>query len=432
MLGNSTAYYLVHSMGSVGSFPDKDREAAENFGKVARECGVQRIIYLGGLGDSRKELSPHLQSRHEVGQVLRESSSGVQVIEFRASIVLGSGSLSFEMIRALVERLPVMITPKWVSILTQPIAINDLLQYLLLALDHKVDGNRIYEIGGEDQLSYGDIMKEYAQQRGLRRLMIRVPVLTPRLSSLWLGLVTPLYTRVGRKLIDSIRYPTVVTDLSALRDFAIKPQGVRKAINNALQNEDQEFAATRWSDSLSSGGELRVWQSEKFGNRLIDSRAVTVDVNPAYAFRPLARIGGSTGWYYADWLWRLRGFLDLLIGGVGIRRGRRDPDWIRVGDTIDWWRVEEFEPNRRLRLFAEMKLPGRAWLEFQVEPTRSGSIIRQTAIFDPVGLAGLAYWYGVYPLHELIFAGMLRNIAKAAQSSTDQGPAFKRNLPPTE
>lgn len=416
MKGNSTAYYLVHSMGTVGSFEEKDRQAAENFGKVARECGVQRIIYLGGLGDSSKKLSPHLHSRQEVGRVLRESGLDTQVIEFRASIVLGSGSLSFEMIRALVERLPVMITPKWVSIPTQPIAINDLLHYLLLALNHKVDGHRIYEIGGADQLSYGEIMKEYAKQRGLHRIMIRVPVLTPRLSSLWLGLVTPLYTRVGRKLIDSIRYSTVVTDQSALREFPVQPVGVQAAIHNALRNEDQEFAATRWSDALSSAGELRVWESVQFGNRLIDSRAVVVDVDPVCAFRPIARIGGTTGWYYANWLWGLRGLIDLFVGGVGIRRGRRDPKWMRIGDTVDWWRVEKFEPNRRLRLFAEMKLPGRAWLEFLVEPSGSGTIIRQTAIFDPVGLAGLAYWYGVYPLHKLIFAGMLRKIAAAAQA----------------
>ncbi|MGV7227113.1 MAG: SDR family oxidoreductase [Nitrospirales bacterium] len=428
MKGDSVAYYLVHSMGSVGSFEENDRQAAENFGKVARECGVKRIIYLGGLGDSSMKLSPHLQSRQEVGHVLREFALGVQVIEFRASIVLGSGSLSFEMIRALVERLPVMITPKWVSIPTQPIAINDLLEYLLLAMNHNVEKNRIYEIGGTDQLSYGDLMKEYAKKRGLRRLMIPVPVLTPRLSSLWLGLVTPLYARVGRKLIDSLRYPTVVRDLSALREFPIKPQSVRQAITNALKNEDEAIAATRWSDALSAAGELRVWQSVHFRSRLIDSRAVTVDVDPTSAFRPIARIGGATGWYYANWLWGLRGFLDLLVGGVGIRRGRRDPDWIRVGDTVDCWRVEAVEPNRRLRLFAEMKFPGRAWLEFQVEPSGSGSIIRQTAIFDPVGIGGLAYWYAVSPLHKLVFPGMLRSIAAVAESSTNQFLAAKNAM----
>ena len=428
MKGDSVAYYLVHSMGASGSFEAIDRQAAENFGKAACESGIRKIIYLGGLGDSSRKLSPHLQSRQEVGHLLRKYSSGVTVIEFRASIVLGSGSLSFEMIRALVERLPVMITPKWVSIPTQPIAINDLLEYLLLALNHNVEDNRIYEIGGTDQLSYGDVMKEYAKQRGLRRLMIRVPVLTPSLSSLWLGLVTPLYARVGRRLIDSIRFPTIVSDLSALREFPLSPQNVEQAIHSALKNEDQDFATTRWSDALSSAGESREWENVQFGNRLLDSRTVTVDVDPVRAFRPIARIGGLTGWYYANWLWKLRGFLDLLAGGVGIRRGRRDPEGLGVGDTIDWWRVEELTPNRRLRLFAEMKLPGRAWLEFEIEPSGSGSIIRQTAIFDPVGIAGLAYWYGVYPLHKIVFAGMLRRIAAVAQSSTNQGLAAKKAM----
>jgi hypothetical protein len=216
-----------------------------------------------------------------------------------------------------------------------------------------------------------------------------------------------------------------VRDQSALREFPIKPQSVRQAITNALKNEDEDIAATRWSDALSAAGELRVWKSVHFRSRLIDSRAVAVDVDPTCAFRPIARIGGATGWYYANWLWSFRGFLDLLVGGVGIRRGRRDPDWIRVGDTVDCWRVEAFEPNRRLRLFAEMKFPGRAWLEFQVEPSGSGSIIRQTAIFDPVGIGGLAYWYAVSPLHKLVFPGMLRSIAGVAQSSDNQVLAAK-------
>ncbi len=414
--GGQVAYYLVHSMGSAGGFEDKDREGARNFGAAARAAGVRRIIYLGGLGESNENLSPHLRSRQEVGAVLRES--GVEVIEFRASIVIGSGSLSFEMVRALVERLPVMITPRWVTVPAQPIGIEDLLAYLLAGLDHPADGSRIYEIGGADQVSYGELMREYARQRGLRRLMIPVPVLSPRLSSLWLGLVTPLYARVGRKLIDSIRYPTVVRDDAAQREFSIKPQGVKEAMAQAIRNEEQEFAATRWSDALSAGGERRDWGGVRFGTRLVDSRTVKVRVPSGTAFEPIARIGGRTGWYFATWLWRVRGFLDLLVGGVGLRRGRRDPAQLRVGDTVDWWRVEAVEPGRRLRLFAEMKLPGRAWLEFEVEPDGEGSTIRQTAIFDPVGLAGLAYWYVTYPLHQLVFSGMLTRIAAAANASS--------------
>jgi hypothetical protein len=227
--------------------------------------------------------------------------------------------LSFEMIRALVERLPMMIAPKWVAVLAQPLGINDLLQYLIAACDLNGQENQIFEIGGPDRVSYGDLMREYARQRGLRRLVIRVPLLTPRLSSLWLGLVTPLYARIGRKLIDSIRNPTVVCDDSAMKAFTIRPMGVREAIARALRNEDKELAATRWSDALSSGGASRQWGGTRFGNRLIDSRRARVDVPPAVAVEPIRRIGGATGWYYANWLWYLRGWLDLLAGGVGSR-----------------------------------------------------------------------------------------------------------------
>ena len=248
MDGVEIAYYMVHSMGSKGDFEEQDRRAAHNFGAEAQRAGVGRIIYLGGLGETSGELSPHLRSRQEVAEVLR--ASGVQVVEFRASIVIGSGSLSFEMIRSLVERLPVMVTPRWVNVTAQPIAIDDLLQYLSVALDLKTDDHAIFEIGGPDSVSYGDLMREYARQRRLRRLMIPVPLLTPRLSSLWLGLVTPLYARIGRKLIDSIRHPTVVRDDAALQTFPhIQPQGVREAIASALGNEGRECAATHWADA---------------------------------------------------------------------------------------------------------------------------------------------------------------------------------------
>ncbi len=415
MTGVTVAYYLVHSMGTSGDFEQQDRQAAENFARAARAAGVRRIIYLGGLGEDAPDLSAHLRSRHEVGEVLR--AGGVPVTELRASIVIGSGSLSFEMVRALVERLPVMITPRWVRVLAQPIAIRDVLAYLLAAAEDNSAENKIYQVGGPEVVSYGALMQEYASQRGLRRFMIPVPVLTPRLSSLWLGLVTPVYARVGRKLIDSICHPTVVTDDAALKDFEIRPIGVRDAIAQALRNEDQRFAATHWSDAVSASGEVRHWGGVRFGNRLIDSRQRTVAVPPPAAFRPIRRIGGRTGWYYGTWLWKLRGWLDLIVGGVGMRRGRRDPDQLRVGDTLDCWRVETIEPDQRLRLQAEMKLPGRAWLEFEVEPAEdgSGSVIRQTAIFDPVGLFGILYWYGIWPLHELVFRGMLRGIARATE-----------------
>ena len=416
MAGVEAAYYLVHSMGAKGDFEEQDRRAAENFGEEARRAGVARIVYLGGLGDDG-ELSPHLRSRQEVAEVLR--ASGVQVVEFRASIVIGSGSLSFEMIRSLVERLPVMVTPKWVDAAAQPIAIGDLLQYLLAALELDTRAHEIFEIGGPDRVSYGDLMREYARRRRLGRMMIRAPLLTPRLSSLWLGLVTPVYARIGRKLIDSIRHPTVVRDSSALEAFPrVRPRGYREAIASALGNEDRECAETRWSDALSSGGQAGDWGGVRFGNRLVDLRTVRVKCPPSAAFRPIRRIGGGTGWYYGTWLWKLRGFLDLLAGGAGMRRGRRHPDMLSVGDVLDCWRVEAFEPNRRLRLVAEMRLPGRAWLEFEVEGDGESSTIRQTAVFDPVGLFGLAYWYAVYPLHQLVFDGMLRGIAAACRAST--------------
>lgn len=414
--GIDTAYYLVHSMGSSGSFEDQDRTAARTFATAAREAGIKRIIYLGGLGDDSDQLSPHLRSRHEVGDLLRES--GCMVLEFRASIVIGSGSLSFELVRSLVQRLPVMICPKWVSVQTQPIAVEDLLAYLVAALEWDGAESRVFEIGGPDRVSYGDIMREWARQRGLRRWLISVPVLTPRLSSLWLGLVTPVYARVGRKLVDSLRNPTVVKDEAALHEFAVKPRGLSKAIERALTNEDQEITATAWSDALSSARGPRTWGGIRFGNRIIDSRALHVEAPSRLAFAPIRKIGGRRGWYYANFLWMLRGWFDLVCGGVGLRRGRRDPDHLRVGDVLDWWRVEEYTPNRRLRLLAEMKVPGRAWLEFEVKPEGNGSSIRQTAIFDPVGLWGLIYWYTLYPLHVIIFQGMLRRIVQCVESDS--------------
>lgn len=408
-----TAFYFVHSMGADCDFESQDRIAAENFAKATAAAGVRRIIYLGGLGNPDHKLSKHLRSRQETGDVLRAHHS--QVIEFRASIVIGSGSLSFEMIRALVERLPVMICPRWVQVKAQPIAIEDLLAYLVAAIALPNGSSQVYEIGGPDQVSYGQIMHEYARQRGLRRWMIPVPLLTPYLSSLWLGLVTPLYARIGRKLVESLRNPTLISNNLAKTTFSIRPRSVREAIARALVNEDREFAETRWSDAYSSAGSPRNWGGARFGSRLVDSRIVTVDVAPEQAFAPIRRIGGRRGWYFGDWLWSLRGFLDLLVGGVGVRRGRRDPENLHVGDPVDFWRVELYEPPHRLRLHAEMNLPGRAWLEFEVTGEECASTIRQTAIFDPVGLLGLAYWYGIYPLHQWVFAGMLRSIAHAAE-----------------
>lgn len=417
--GIETAYYLVHSMGASDDFEETDRRAAENFANACTRQGVKQIVYLGGLGNPDHNLSKHLRSRQEIGNILRKSSASV--IEFRASIIIGSGSLSFEMIRALVERLPVMICPKWVRVLAQPIAIEDVLAYLLEALDLPKDESNVFEIGGPDQISYGEIMQRYAKKRGLWRLMIPVPLLTPYLSSLWLGLVTPLYSRVGRKLVESLRNPTLVSSNLAERYFEVRPRSTDDAIARALVHEDKEFAETRWSDAFSAGGEQRSWGGVRFGSRVVDSRTRELDVTAADAFRPIRRIGGKTGWYYGNWLWKVRGFMDLLVGGVGVRRGRRDPENLRVGDALDFWRVEKYEPDHLLRLAAEMKVPGRAWLEFEV--TREGDgpcTVRQTASFDPVGLFGLAYWYAMYPLHQFVFAGMLNNICLAAKADQTQ------------
>ena len=418
LTGIHTAYYLVHSMGAHGDYRQTDILAARAFGGAARRAGVRRLIYLGGLAHDDGSLSKHLKSRLETGDALRES--GVPVVELRASIVIGSGSLSFEMIRALVDRLPVMICPRWVGTEAQPIGIDDVLAYLLAALDLPGDGNQVFEIGGADRASYGDLMREYARQRGLRRLMISVPLLTPRLSSLWLGLVTPVYARIGRELVEGLRNRSVVLDDSARSAFAIRPVGMADAVGRAIRNEERAFAITRWSDALQSGGGPRPAVTARFGSRLLDVRSVHVPVPQDQAFRPIARIGGNTGWYYGDTLWRIRGFLDLLVGGVGMRRGRRDPENVSVGETIDFWRVDACEPGRRLRLAAEMKVPGRAWLEFEAVPDATGTTIHQTAVFDPVGLAGLLYWYALVPVHGLIFGGMLREIARRAATSPSE------------
>ena len=409
--GVRTAYYLIHSMASGSTYAEDDRRGARAFAAAARQAGVQRIVYLGGLG-SGAELSPHLASRQEVGAILRDS--GVPTVELRASIVLGSGSLSFELLRALVEKLPVMVTPSWVRTRTQPIGIEDLIAYLVEALDLPGAESRIYEVGGPDRVSYRDLMREYAALRGLRRLMIPVPVLSPHLSGLWLGLVSPVYARVGRELVEGLRNETVVADDAAARDFRVRPRGVREALRRALANEDLAFAATRWSDALSAHPAPPSWGGIKFGSRLVDSRTAWVRCSPAQAFAAVARIGGATGWYYGKRLWQARGLLDRLVGGPGLRRGRRDPESLAPGDTLDFWRVEAVEPDRLLRLAAEMRLPGRAWLQFEVTPDRGGTTIRQTALFDPVGVSGLMYWYSLWLLHQLVFRGMLRNLARAA------------------
>ncbi|MEM7515475.1 MAG: SDR family oxidoreductase [Planctomycetota bacterium] len=433
--GIEVAYYLIHSMGAKRGFEVRDRVAAENFARAARDAGCKRIVYLGGLGDERDDLSPHLRSRQEVGKVLAQS--GVPTLEFRASIVLGSGGLSFELVRSLAEHLPIMVLPRWVSVEAQPIPIRELLQYLVGAMYVDLPTSRVVEIGGADRVSYAGLMKEYARQRNLKRVFIPVPILSPGLSSLWLGLVTPLYARVGRKLIDSIRHATVVQDDSAKKLFPeIHPVGYREALRRSLRIEDLEFARTHWSDALSAGGDhgrlpdpetcregaaLGGYGGVRYGHRRLDSREITIDAPPERAFAPIAEIGGENGWYAYSWLWKIRGAIDVLVGGVGLRRGRPQGRGLRVGDALDWWRVSVLDTPEKMLLTAEMKVPGRAWLEFEVEPVEGSngerSRVRQTAIFDPAGLFGLLYWYAIYPIHGPVFRGMLRGIQTRATDS---------------
>jgi len=425
--GIEVAYWLVHSMDQGVDFERADRLAAERFAEAARAAGVMRIVYLGGLGAEDDRLSAHLRSRHEVGAILR--GTGVEVVELRASIVIGAGSFSFDLVRTLVERLPVMICPAWLATPTQPIAVDDVVAYLVAAADLPTGpagkGSRIYGIGGPDRVSYGDIMREYARQRGLRRLLIPVPVLTPRLSSLWLALVTPRYSKVGRKLIDGLKNPTVVTDRAALDDFPIRPRSLPAAVRDAMAREDAVFEGRRWADIADAEELPRRYGGHFEGPRLVDHRHATVDVTPERAFAAIERIGGPHGWYGHQWLWQLRGWIDRILGGPGMGRGRRDPDRLVAGEVLDCWRVEACDPPRRIRLVAEMLLPGRGWLEYEVVrrdpgPTHGGMVtIHQTAVFDPRGLGGLAYWYAIWPLHELIFGGMLAGIV--ARARTQQG-----------
>jgi len=393
--GVETAYYLVHSMGAGTHFVERDRRAAANFGRAAARAGVRRIVYLGGLADDLSSLSTHLRSRAETGDVLR--ASGVPVIEFRASIVIGGGSLSFEIVRALVERLPVMICPRWVETLAQPIAIDDVIAYLSAAL-HLPGTDGVFEIGGPEVVSYGDLMRRYATLRGLRRLLVPVPVLSPRLSGMWLALVTPAQARVGRALVEGLRNRSVVRSYAAREAFTIEPMPLDEALTAAMN----ETAGAHWK---------------------MDTRTTEVNAPPARAFAPIRRIGGSTGWYYGSLLWKTRGRLDRWMGGIGMDGRRRDPDHCTVGDVIDGWTVDLYEPDGRLRLLAGLKLPGRGWLEFTVTPLDGGrrSRICQTARFDPKGILGRAYWYAVLPFHAIIFRGLLRRIAQLAEHGDDAG-----------
>lgn len=412
--GVETVYYLIHSLGSDQEFSALDRQAANNFVRAIKGSGVKRLIYLGGLGERSSGLSKHLQSRQEVGEILGAASCNV--IELRASIILGPGSISFELIRSLVERLPIMITPKWVHVKTQPIYIDDVIAYLTQALDLSCTKSCIFEIGGDDVVSYGDLMLAYAKLRKLHRFMIPVPFLSPRLSSLWLQLVTPLYARIGRKLIDSLTSQTTVQHKEAQKYFCVSHTSIARALEKALEEEQRDYLSVHWYNVGSLVAHDQLYPNVlSYGHRLFHVEKRQTKAPVEVVFRVVAEIGGERGWYYANFLWRLRASIDKILGGVGRRKGRRDPLHVRPGDTIDFWRVEKIIQNEVLTLYAEMRLPGRAWLQFEVKKDEEYTYIFQTANFDPKGLFGICYWYILFPVHYVIFKGMLNAIVKRAE-----------------
>ena len=417
LAGVDCAYYLIHSMGSGAGFHELDVEAARLFGQVAGEAGVRRIVYLGGLGDPKADLSRHLRSRQDTGRALRER--GVPVTEFRAAVIVRSGSISFEMIRYLVERLPVMVCPRWVYSRVQPIAVNDVLDYLTAALTNAAGGDKVIEIGGQGVTTYRGMMLGYARARGLRRWLVPVPVLTPRLSSYWVHWITPIPSRVSGPLIEGLRNEVVVTDNLALELFpGIEPRAYTVAIAEVIDDLDRGRIETAWSDAHGAPGAPESFpRVESHEGMIFEQRVRQVAAPARQVYGVFTGIGGDRGWFYGDWMWQVRGMVDRLLGGAGLRRGRRHPDELRIGDALDFWRVEALEPDRLVRLRAEMKLPGRAWLQFRVWETDDGKTqLEQTAAFLPKGLGGLLYWYGLYPVHARIFDGLAREIARRAEA----------------
>jgi len=416
LAGIEVAYYLVHSLGAGPDFHDRDMRAARTFGEAAATAGVGRIIYLGGLGDATGALSEHLRSRQDTGASL--GTAGVPVTEFRAAVIVGSGSVSFEMIRYLTERVPVMVCPSWVYTKIQPIGIRDVLSYLTEAVSTPASAGQVIEIGGSDVLTYGEMMTGYAAERGLTRWLLPVPILTPRLSSYWVHLVTPIPSAIARPLIEGLRNEVIVRDDRARELFPqIVPAGYLESVRRALARFDTENVETSWSDALTSSHPTSepVLLTTQDG-MVMERRQLIVNASPERAFAVFSSLGGATGWLRLNWAWQLRGFLDRLVGGVGMRRGRRHPHHVRVGDAVDFWRVEAVEPGRLVRLRAEMKVPGRAWLEFHARTQEDGrTLVTQTAFFSPRGLFGLVYWYALYPIHGLIFGGMIREIGRRAE-----------------
>ncbi|UCH24925.1 MAG: DUF2867 domain-containing protein [Trueperaceae bacterium] len=403
--GVDAAYYLVHSMYGGADFAAQDRLAAQHFVEAAQ--GLAHVIYLGGLVPQTDDLSAHLSSRAEVGRILRE---GLPTTEFQAGPIIGSGSASFEMVRYLTERLPAMIAPKWILNDVQPVAVRDVLAYLVSALDKGPSG--VVEIGA-DRLSFKEMMLGYARVRGLSRLIQPVPVLAPALAARWVGLVTPIPNTLAVPLVEGVVHPVVADTERAQELFPeIDPTPYEKAVELALKRIEEGVVETRWSGSLANGRSFRLEDREGL---IREVQAVAVAASREQVFQAFTSLGGDRGWLVWDWAWRLRGLLDKLIGGPGLRRGRRHPSELLAGEALDFWRVEEVVAPTVLRLRAEMRVPGRAWLQFEAVEQEGKTNLIQTALFEPKGLAGVLYWYGLYPLHRLIFRDMVRAVARRAE-----------------
>lgn len=406
-------YYLVHSMSAgEADFEGRDRIGARNVAEAAARAGVGRIIYLGGLGNRGSATSPHLRSRHEVGSILRSGS--VPVTEFRAAVIIGSGSASFEMIHHLVNRLPVMVCPRWVNVRTQPISIRDVIRYLLDCLGLPETTGRTIDIGGPDVLTYREMMLTTARSLGLRRLIYTVPVLTPRLSSYWVNLISPIPFSLARSLIESLRHETVCEDPSGMELFAFRPMGFREAVDAAFDHVRRFKVETTWSEA--GNHTPQVLAAIDPSHLLLDRNVIDSTLRRDALFRVVSSIGGDRGWYYADSLWRIRGFIDKQIGGVGLRRGRRHPVNLKIGEALDFWRVEDLVPGKRLLLRAEMIVWGHAWLDFRLEDGPEDTLrLVQDAIYYPHGIGGLLYWYAMVPFHFVVFRGLLRTIVDLAK-----------------
>ena len=432
LAGVDVAYYLVHSIGQAAEFEETDRRAAKAFGDACAAAGVSRIVYLGGLVPAHEELSPHLASRAEVGQVLLDS--GVPTAVLQAAVIIGSGSASFEMLRYLTERLPAMITPKWVNSRIQPIAVRDVMRYLVAAATLPADVSRRFDIGGPEVLTYLQMMQRYAKVAGLRkRVIIPVPLLTPRLSGHWVNVVTPVPAALAKPLVRSLVNEVVCSEDGIKRHVPDPPEGLlgfEDSVGLALLRIKEAAVETRWSSATSPGAPSDPLPSDPDwagGSLYEDKRTMPVDAAPADLWRVIEGIGGEHGWYSFPLAWAVRGQLDKLVGGAGLNRGRRNPDQLYVGEALDFWRVEEIVDGELLRLRAEMKVPGAAWLELGVETDGDGgTVFVQRALFHPRGLAGHAYWWAVWPFHGVVFGGMLANIAGAAQRLSAQRTAAAR------